>query len=101
MKFKLTVVGLVFSALIIMVTDAGNGLKIALHAQSRYDSHGWVAGSEITTSGSDILRLFQLIVSWNAQTHHALLFSFFLIIIYIRDVGCSEAPPGYFKSRGQ
>jgi hypothetical protein len=27
------------------------GLNIALHAQSRYQDHGWVAGSEITTSG--------------------------------------------------
>ena len=27
------------------------GLNVALHAQSRYTEHGWVAGSEITTAG--------------------------------------------------
>jgi hypothetical protein len=26
-------------------------LRVALHAQSRYSDHGWVAGSEITTAG--------------------------------------------------
>jgi len=29
----------------------GETLRVALHAQSRYSDHGWVAGSEITTSG--------------------------------------------------
>ena len=29
---------------------AGN-LNVALHAQSRYRDHGWVAGSEVTTAG--------------------------------------------------
>ena len=26
-------------------------LQVALHAQSRYSDHGWVAGSEVTTAG--------------------------------------------------
>eukprot|EP00949_MAST-11_sp_MAST-11-sp1_P003945 g3945.t1 len=32
-------------------TETEKPLRVALHAQSRYDEHGWVAGSEITTAG--------------------------------------------------
>jgi len=31
--------------------ELDGGLNIALHSQSRYADHGWVAGSEITTAG--------------------------------------------------
>ena len=37
--------------LVAMAVGCAGKLNVALHAQSRYRDHGWVAGSEITTSG--------------------------------------------------
>ena len=40
-----------FFLLLLCATAAGRPLRVALHAQSRYEVHGWVAGSEVTTAG--------------------------------------------------
>ena len=42
------VAGLFFVAYLLLLSNA---LNIALHAQSRYSQHRWVAGSEVTTAG--------------------------------------------------
>jgi hypothetical protein len=39
------------SVLVVLAVGATGKLNVALHAQSRYRDHGWVAGSEITTAG--------------------------------------------------
>ena len=38
------------ASLCLLPSAVGDGLRVALHAQSKYELHGWVAGSEITTA---------------------------------------------------
>ena len=37
--------------LLLLLLPLSSPLKILLHAQSSYSTHGWVAGSEVTTRG--------------------------------------------------
>ncbi|CBJ31667.1 conserved unknown protein [Ectocarpus siliculosus] len=43
--------GAAAAAAVTKAATGGEGVNVALHAQSNYAVHGWVAGSEITTSG--------------------------------------------------
>ena len=42
---------IIFHALVAASTPPPRRINVALHAQSRFGEHGWVAGSEVTTAG--------------------------------------------------